>query len=676
MKQKTLLLCVLSLALTGCSIFNRNTKSSSENNSNHSGTTSSQITSQSSGQGSSGSTTSSSETPQPVKEARMQDTPILHVWNWSMNNISNNLQNIKDAGFKTIQISPMQQQKDYYGGDSVSYGWWKLYQPLGFSVATKDNCIGTKSELTSMCAKARSMGIDVIVDIVSNHLAGGSKSSLNSGVKNLEPDIYNNNLIHSIGKDANDNDLQSIVQGTIGDMPDLQTEKSTVQNRVLSLLKEYIDCGVNGFRFDAAKHIETPDDGTYASNYWPTILNGATKYATDKGLDEPYYYGEILYTCGKGRSFSSYTKYMSTIDSSQGSDVFLAVKNKNTSKLSATYNSGVNPNKLVLWGESHDTYANTNGETKDASQDVINKAYVIQTSRKDASTLYLARPNSMSDQLGNVGSTSYKNAEIKAINNFHNEFVGKDENITINNNCFVNVRGGQGAAIVNISNSSSSVKVSASGLTNGTYTDLVSNKKYTISNGEVTVSFTNDVCVLVNDNKSSETAPSLSLSAPSEAFSSTMDVAVTTSNATSISYTINGGTSTTLTGNKITIPSSVANGLVTLKVIASNQYGSNVKELKLVKSQTLYNKSLIIHSVDTTNKLYCWAWKDGGEGYWYEPTYEGSIAGYNLNDANNFIIVQFSKETNNPDWSNKISQTADISLTHQVYSYHELGAFE
>ena len=500
-----LFLLLLTLTLSGCSIIknessnNNDSNNTQDNSSTNNGSSNNGSSNNNNGNTDNGSNTN--EDDEPAEEARMQDTPILHCWNWSMNNISNNLQSIKDAGFKTIQLSPMQPQKDYYGGDSVQNGWWKLYQPLGFSVATGNNSIGTKNELISLCSKAKSLGIDVIVDVVSNHLAGGNKTTLNGAVNNYEPDIYSKNLIHTTQMGIDDNNLQSIVQGQMGDFPDLQTENSTVQNRVLSLLKEYLDCGVNGFRFDAAKHIETPDDGKYASQYWPTILNGATSYAKTKGYDEPYYYGEILYTCGAGRKFSSYTKYMSVIDSKQGSDVLAAVKDKKLDKINQTYNSGVAGNKLVLWGESHDTYANSDGESKNVSQDIINKAYVIQTSRKDASSLYLARPNSMGDQLGNVGSTTYKNAEIKAINKFHNAYVGKDESISVINGCFVNVRSNSGAAIVGINNSSSSVSLSNLGLTSGSYVDLVNNKKYTVDGSSLSLTLTNGVSVLVSEAK-------------------------------------------------------------------------------------------------------------------------------------------------------------------------------
>ena len=43
---------------------------------------------------------------------------IFHAWNWHMSVIENNLDNIKNAGYTTIQTSPMQPQKDYYSGNT------------------------------------------------------------------------------------------------------------------------------------------------------------------------------------------------------------------------------------------------------------------------------------------------------------------------------------------------------------------------------------------------------------------------------------------------------------------------------------------------------------------------------------------------------------------------------
>ena len=89
-----------------------------------------------------------------------------------MTTIQANLDSIKAAGFTTIQTSPMQPQKDYWAGNTSKDAWWKLYQPLGFSIATKNNALGTKTQLKSMVSAAHNKGLKVIVDVVANHFAG------------------------------------------------------------------------------------------------------------------------------------------------------------------------------------------------------------------------------------------------------------------------------------------------------------------------------------------------------------------------------------------------------------------------------------------------------------------------------------------------------------------------
>ncbi|MDY0317790.1 MAG: alpha-amylase family glycosyl hydrolase, partial [Candidatus Izemoplasmatales bacterium] len=241
----------------------------------------------------------------------VQDGTILHAWNWSMSTIESQLEEIAIAGFSTIQISPMQPQKDFFGIGVWSSQWWKLYQPLGFSIATENHSLGTKADLISLTEAADEYGIKIIVDVVANHLAGGDNDTLNPDVRDYEVDIYDMGLIRTGNGYASDSSIASVTRGALGGFPDLQTESEIVQQRVLDLLKEYVDAGVDGFRFDAAKHIETPEDGAWASDFWPTVINGVRDYAESLGRDDLYFYGEILNTAGFDRSFSDYTPYMS-----------------------------------------------------------------------------------------------------------------------------------------------------------------------------------------------------------------------------------------------------------------------------------------------------------------------------------------------------------------------------
>ncbi len=674
-KSLALLLLPISLLISSCGgAINPSNTNDSKDSGNPGTSTTDSGTSDTSGGGS--TDTSTSDGGDPISPDSIQNYNILHAWDWTISNVISRLDDIKNAGYGSIQLSPLQPQKDYYTGQTWKSQWWKLYQPYGFSIAqSNQNVLGTKSELANLCSKANEKGLKIIVDVVSNHLAGGNGTSLNSEVAKYEPVIKNENLIHTLGKSADDNNLQSIVQGTIGNFPDLKTEDSRVQERVISLLKEYIDCGVSGFRFDAAKHIETPDDGDYASNYWPNILNAATSYATSKGKDTPYYYGEILTTCGVNRSYSSYTEYMSVIDNKQGEKILSGVTGDNISKLDDKYNSKVSADKLVLWAESHDTYANDDKQTTNVAVEDINKAYMIQASRKDASSLFFVRPDGYSTIFGEVGTNYWKNSEIKAINLFHNRYINKAEAINNNNGCFVNVRGSgsnAGAAIINIANTSSTVTVNVNGLTNGTYTDLVSNAKFNVSNGQVSAKFTNNACILVPDNGGDQSAPELNPTVPNEVYSGSTVITVNASNAKTITYSINNTQAKTLNTNTLTLGESLSNGLISIKFSATNDYGSVSKTLNLIKTDALTNKDLIIYNLDTNYLYKLWTWKGSNSGSWKDLTMEGSVGGYSMGEDDTFIVVKWNKNESNPTWDNKVNQTENISKTQRIYNYNDL----
>ena len=239
----------------------------------------------------------------------IQDGVILHAWNWSYKTIENNLEAIADAGFSAVQTSPVQQPKSYNAlATSVKQSWWKLYQPLSFSIG--DAWLGDKDDLTSLCDKANDYGIKIIVDIVANHMANDqSYEGYSSQIEQYEPTIFKNPETYfrpykdSTGTNISTGDGSAylVTQGSLGGLPDLDTSNEYIQERVTSLLKECVDCGVSGFRFDAAKHIETPDDGAYASDFWPNVINTTKDYAKNKYKRDIYCYGEILNTPGSGR---------------------------------------------------------------------------------------------------------------------------------------------------------------------------------------------------------------------------------------------------------------------------------------------------------------------------------------------------------------------------------------
>ncbi len=416
---------------------------------------------------------------------------ILHCFDWSYNNIKAKLPEIAAAGYTAVQTSPVQSPKDYNSSwtDGVNQ-WWKLYQPLGFSVSN-NTWLGTKAQLTSLCTEAEKYNIKVIVDIVANHLAnngtsGGTYSYLNSGV---ESDLKNANYYHTSSNGTNDNSRYNITQYHLG-MPDLNTANTHIQQRVIGLLEECIDCGVDGFRFDAAKHIELPTDPSNCkSDFWPNVIEGAKDYASEKSLPVPFFYGEILGSPGPNCDVSNYTTYMAVTDNYTGDRALDKAYWSAASELAdGTYYKGASADNSVLWVESHDTYMGNSGSayftnTKDVTSEVLNLAWAIVGARADSTALFFARPNST---MGAASTdTNWKSKSVTEVNKFKNHFDGTSEYLASSGNVAYIERGTKGVVISKLDGTSGSVNLTAHQMKSGSYIDQVTGNTFTVSNGKI-----------------------------------------------------------------------------------------------------------------------------------------------------------------------------------------------
>lgn len=486
---------------------------------------------------------------------KVGDGVMLHAFNWSYNTIKENLPAIAAAGYTTVQTSPVQQPKDYSTSGDVTGQWWKLYQPISFHIA-EESWLGTKDDLKSLCDEADKYGIKIICDIVSNHIANADEDRPNvvsNQVKKYEPEFYKKRKTYTrtYKDDANDSSVQAVVQGHVSSCPDLVTNDTAVQGYIINLLKECIDCGVDGFRFDAAKHIETEDDGEYASDYWKNITTSASSYYTQKTGDDLYIYGEILNNCGADRSYSSYTKYINVTDNRTGDAVLYNVtKGKASTAANATYKSGVAASNAVLWAESHDTYEGKSGSsgfsnTAGISDENVVKAWAIVASRKDSTALFFARPGTA--LMGNISTDStYKSTAVSEINKFHNLFVGQSEKLGSSGNIAYVARGTSGIVLSNCNGTNASVSISGTGLADGKYTDTVSGAEFTVANGVLTGSIGNTgVAVVYNGT----TTPKAINSVESGSFrGDTMTLTLSLENATSGTYCLDDSTPVKFTG--------------------------------------------------------------------------------------------------------------------------------
>lgn len=417
---------------------------------------------------------------------KVQNGVTLHCWNWSYANIEANMAKIASQGYSAIQVSPIQQCKQATKGDYVSV-WWTYYQPASFSIDnTGNSALGTKAEFTRMCQKAHEYGLYVIVDVVANHMGDdGAHRKSPAIIDALEKD---SSCWHDISKSiSNYHSRYDITQYCMDGLPDLNTTSDKVQNYVLNFLKECIDAGADGFRFDAVKHIETPDDASsFASDFWPTVVNGAKNYAkSSRGLDL-YCYGELLFHPDEAGILpdSAYTKYFSVTDNSWSNMTRNDVVNGNSAtSFSHSYHKDAKASQLVLWAESHDNYAGDG--SRNISVQNINKTWALVAARADAMGLYLARPNSFYPQkLGEAVNSGWNYSEVGAVNRFHNAFVGKSEYIANENGIAYVERGTSGVVLVNCGGSNS-VNVKANRIKNGTYIDQITGNPFRVSGGRI-----------------------------------------------------------------------------------------------------------------------------------------------------------------------------------------------
>ena len=466
---------------------------------------------------------------------------ILHCWNWSFDNIRKNMQLIASQGFTAIQTSPIQSSKESTteSWSSVQNSAWVYYQPISFNIETNSwNALGTKTEFKAMCEEAHKYGVKVIVDAVFNHMA--NDSSENTINPQISSDLRNDsNCWYSITwNTSNWEDRYDVTHNCLSGFPDLNTSNTKVQNYAIGFLKECIDAGADGFRFDAVKHIETPADayGT-ASDFWPNVLGTATYHAQQTRGITPYYYGEMLGSPGGGLPITAYTDHMSVTDNNTGNTVRDAIASGNAAgACQPGISNGAAPDKAVQWNESHDTYYADNNSIW-ISNDNMKKTWAIVGSRAQVCGLYLARPeNNETTMLGDGDITAWADKEVKAINRFKNYFAGHPEYLAHSGNIVYNERGNTGVVLVNVAGGKTSVSVPAHKMYDGIYTDAITGNHFSVSNGTISGEIGSSGIAVVYSYPST-----VSVSEQSQAFrGDALDITLSYNEATSGTYSING----------------------------------------------------------------------------------------------------------------------------------------
>lgn len=494
----------------------------------------------------------------------IQDGVILHCFDWTLADIQEEIPNIAKAGFTAVQTSPVHERA---GKGSV---WYDVYRPYDFKIG---NGLGTEADLKALCAKAHEYGVKVIVDVVANH----------TDHPNVADRLKDEGLYHQPFDVGNWHDRHQVTHGKIG-MWDLDTNNPTVQAIIKQYIQDLKACGVDGVRWDAIKHIGLPSEG---DSFMKNVVD-----------QEMYNYGEILDgTGGDDKTlFPEYQTYMSITDNGYGNGFANSFAGGSINGSVGNFNQRkAKTEKLVYWGESHDTYANDGGESKNKSQNVIDRAYAVVAGNNGATALYFSRPAQKAKndiRFGDKGSVHFKDAEVAQVNYMHNVCAGEPNYYVKGDGVCAQVR--KSGAIIVLGRGSDRDVTVANGagdgkwLKSGTYKDMVGGGVFTVDASTIS-GHVGESGIAVIYNAGSIVLPPEVVFNPADgtAFSDeSLTVTATPLNAVSAWIQVNGGEKQDFTATKqFTVGADVAYGKnVTIT------WGATDKEGKTETGSVTYKK--------------------------------------------------------------------------------------
>ncbi len=238
---------------------------------------------------------------------------VVSLFDCNLDNIKCFLKEIKEQGFDAVQISPLQNTKD-----DNSKEWWMLYQPINFNIG---NRIGNKESLKRLCDEAAKYGIHIISDVVVNHLAAtNERFSLIPNERCDKDLLYNPDCWKERKSVINWDDRYQVTHYCMG-LPGLNPNNKLVQEKVINMLNELIECGVGGFRFDAAKSIALPEEGC---DFFKNVTFSLKRWL-------PIIYGEVLFSDKELiKKYAKYLKVLTNSDAYNNNDIIKFIENKDS----------------------------------------------------------------------------------------------------------------------------------------------------------------------------------------------------------------------------------------------------------------------------------------------------------------------------------------------------------
>ena len=189
-----------------------------------------------------------------------------------------NINSEKSLGIQGIWLTPIFESPSYHKYDVVDY-------------YTIDKDFGTQDDLDRLIEECHKRNIIVILDMVINHTSGLNpwfkefyKAHQNNDTSNYYYDFYTYDVQFEAEAGKSWCDIEGAGEvyecNFSYDMPELNFDNENVRNEVLNIAKFYLDKGIDGFRFDAAKYVYFNDNGK-SVNFWNWYTDKLREYKED-----------------------------------------------------------------------------------------------------------------------------------------------------------------------------------------------------------------------------------------------------------------------------------------------------------------------------------------------------------------------------------------------------------
>ncbi|MFB6845015.1 alpha-amylase family protein [Streptomyces sp. NPDC056373] len=264
-------------------------------------------------------------------------TAVLFEWNFA--SVARECTTtLGPAGYGSVQVSP---PAEHIQGPQ----WWTSYQPVSYKIAGR---LGDRTAFRDMVNTCHAAGVKVVVDAVVNHMSAGSGTGTggSSYSKYTYPGLYSSfDFDDCTSRISNYQDRWNVQHCELVDLADLDTSESYVRGAIAGYLNDLLSLGVDGFRVDAAKHIDTAD----LANIKSRLSNPSV-----------YWKQEVIYGSGEAVQPTEYTSNGDVQEFRYAYDLKRVFNNENLAYLK-NYGEGwgyLNSGVSGVFVDNHDTERN------------------------------------------------------------------------------------------------------------------------------------------------------------------------------------------------------------------------------------------------------------------------------------------------------------------------------